>query len=152
VDSRYRLGEFKGIYGMTPNQEEAEALAGSRLDSESALLAAGKDLLARFELELLLITQGSRGMALFAKEGCSLIPVFGSAQVADVTGAGDTVIGTLSLALAAGASPLEAALLANLAGGLVVMKTGTATIGPEELRGAVTQAGQVLKEVRWVPS
>ena len=73
----------------------------------------------------------------------------GSEQVADVTGAGDTVIGTFALALAGGASPAEAALLANYAGGLVVMKAGTATISPEELREAVASDHVTLEASRW---
>ena len=77
------------------------------------------------------------------------LPVHGTDQVADVTGAGDTVIGTFALALAAGADPLEAALLANYAGGIVVMKMGTATCSPEELRRAVETDLRPLKELRW---
>jgi bifunctional ADP-heptose synthase (sugar kinase/adenylyltransferase) len=75
--------------------------------------------------------------------------VHGTDQVADVTGAGDTVLGTFALAAAAGASPLEAALLANYAGGVVVMKTGTATLGRDELRDAVRSDGRPLEELRW---
>jgi bifunctional ADP-heptose synthase (sugar kinase/adenylyltransferase) len=77
------------------------------------------------------------------------VPVHGTDQVADVTGAGDTVIGTFSLALAAGASPLEAALLANFAGGVVVMKRGTATLDRNELGNAVRAGAWLLSEVRW---
>jgi bifunctional ADP-heptose synthase (sugar kinase/adenylyltransferase) len=86
----------------------------------------------------LLVTRGSRGMALFS-DGVAVdrIPVHGTDQVADVTGAGDTVLATFALALSAGATPLEAALLANFAGGVVVMKMGTAVVTPEELRAAV---------------
>jgi bifunctional ADP-heptose synthase (sugar kinase/adenylyltransferase) len=80
-------------------------------------------------------------MALFqnSAEKPLLIPVHGTDQVADVTGAGDTVLATFSLALASGATPLEAACLANFAGGVVVMKMGTATVAPEELREAIAQ-------------
>ena len=84
-------------------------------------------------------------------ESCH-IPVHGTDQVADVTGAGDTVIGTFSLALAAGATPLEAALLANYAGGVVVMKLGTATLTPEELREAVTSDSRLLRDLEWARS
>ena len=86
----------------------------------------------------MLVTRGSRGMALFERDRPTVhIPIFGSDQIADVTGAGDTVIATMTLALAAGASFLEAARLANYAGGLVVMKRGTATVSAEELRQAI---------------
>jgi bifunctional ADP-heptose synthase (sugar kinase/adenylyltransferase) len=89
--------------------------------------------------EALLITRGSRGMALFERERAEpiLIPVYGTDQVADVTGAGDTVIAAFTLALAAGASYAEAAKIANYAGGIVVMKMGTATVSSDELRRAV---------------
>ena len=76
----------------------------------------------------------------------------GTDQVADVTGAGDTVIGTFALALAAGGTPLEAALLANYAGGVVVMKAGTATLTREELAAAVRMDPRPLRELQWARS
>ena len=86
----------------------------------------------------MLVTRGSRGMALFQPRQTTIhMPIFGSDEVADVTGAGDTVIATSALALAAGASFHEAARLANYAGGLVVMKRGTATVSPRELSAAI---------------
>jgi rfaE bifunctional protein kinase chain/domain len=137
-DSRYRLASFTGVNGATPNQEEAEALTGRLLDTgEEALIAAGSTLLEQLDSDFLLITRGSLGMALFEESSLTEIPVHGTQQVADVTGAGDTVIGTLSLARAAGASPLEAALLANYAAGIVVRKPGTAVPTMSELRHAV---------------
>jgi rfaE bifunctional protein kinase chain/domain len=136
-DSRYRLPEFAGVDGATPNEEEAEAMLGRRLGDGAALLASGAELRARLAARIVLVTRGSVGMALFDASGCAHVPVHGTDQVADVTGAGDTVIGTFSLALAAGATPLEAALLANYAGGVVVMKRGTATLSRDELRAAV---------------
>ena len=153
VDSRFRLGEFRGVDGATPNEEEAEALWGGALDAaEGGLDRAGAELRRRIDARFLLVTRGSRGMALFDGDGAAHLPVHGSDQVADVTGAGDTVIGTFALALAAGASPLEAALLANYAGGVVVMKMGTATLGPDELRAAVTSDARPLEELRWASS
>ncbi len=86
-------------------------------------------------------------MSLFTGDGIWHLPVHGTDQVADVTGAGDTVIGTLALALAAGASPLEAACLANYAGGVVVRKMGTATLSPEELRAAVASDAELLGRI-----
>jgi bifunctional ADP-heptose synthase (sugar kinase/adenylyltransferase) len=88
-------------------------------------------------------------MSLFAKTGAAHLPVHGTDQVADVTGAGDTVIGTLALALAAGATPLEAAILADYAGGVVVAKMGTATLSAAELRRAVESDTRPVTDLRW---
>ena len=84
--------------------------------------------------------------------GAAHLPVHGTDQVADVTGAGDTVIGTFALGLAAGATPLEAALLANYAGGVVVMKMGTATLSPEELKRAIRSDPRPVEELLWARS
>ena len=138
VDSRHRLAEFTGVDAATPNEEELEESAGAVLDSDAALAKAGADLRARMRCDCLLVTRGSRGMSLFSDSSAPVgIPVHGTDQVADVTGAGDTVLATFALALSAGASPLEAALLANFAGGVVVMKMGTAVVTPDELAAAV---------------
>ena len=150
-DSRYRLTDYIGLDGSTPNLEEAEQALGRTLrdDDREALDAAGRELLQRFGSRLLLVTRGSAGMSLFtvgAPAGRHL-PVHGTDQVADVTGAGDTVIGTFALAQAAGASPLEAAALANYAGGVVVMKMGTATVSPDELRDAVRSDPELLQRI-----
>ncbi len=150
ADSRYRLGEFRGLDGATPNEEEAEALLGASInDDPDRLEEAGRRLREDLQARFLLITRGSRGMSLFRPQLSAHLPVSGTDQVADVTGAGDTVIGTFALALAAGADPLEAALLANYAGGVVVMKMGTATCSPEELKRAVESDPLPLKELRW---
>jgi rfaE bifunctional protein kinase chain/domain len=158
-DSRYRLGEFAGLNGATPNEEEAEALLGGAIEDDPGRLeAGGRRLLDRLAARFLLITRGSRGMSLFtagevgSPGGAAHLPVHGTDQVADVTGAGDTVIGTFALALAAGATPLEAALLANYAGGVVVMKMGTATLSPEELKRAVRSDPRPLEELQWARS
>ncbi len=143
-DSRYRLGEFLGLAGATPNLEEAENLLARSLDEPKALLVGGFELLKRMRADFLLITRGSSGMTLFSARGAAHLPVHGTDQVADVTGAGDTVIGTFAVALAAGATPLEAACLANYAGGVVVMKMGTATLSPDELKEAVTSDPSLL--------
>lgn len=149
VDSRFRLAEFRGADGATPNEEEAEALHGDSLDAPPGFEKAGQALRARLDSRFLLVTRGSRGMALFTAEGTAHVPVHGSDQVADVTGAGDTVIGTMALAFAAGATPLEAALLANYAGGIVVMKMGTATISADELRAAISTDPAPIERTRW---
>jgi rfaE bifunctional protein kinase chain/domain len=149
-DSRYRLAEFAGLDGATPNEEEAEALLkGPISESQGQLIAAGTELLDLLGAKFLLITRGSFGMCLFDQEGMTQIPVHGTDQVADVTGAGDTVIGTFALAMAAGASPLEAALMANFAGGIVVMKRGTATLSRRELELAITADPRPLAKMKW---
>jgi rfaE bifunctional protein kinase chain/domain len=107
-------------------------------DDVRVLERAGRELLKRTRMKAVLITRGSRGMALFEAGSPTVhVPIFGSDEVADVTGAGDTVIAALTLALAAGATFYEAARLANYAGGIVVMKRGTATVSPQELREAI---------------
>ncbi len=140
LDSRYRLLDFRGLTTCTPNESEVEAALGIHInDDPEALERAGRLLLRRTGMHAVLITRGSRGMALFQPKQATIhVPIFGADEVADVTGAGDTVIAAFGLALAAGASFYEAARLANYAGGLVVMKRGTATISAQELSDAVT--------------
>jgi rfaE bifunctional protein kinase chain/domain len=141
VDSRFSLLSFRGMTAVTPNEPEVEAALGISIGHDSRRLeAAGRTLLRRLGVRAVLITRGSDGMALFEAGRAPLhIPIFGSDQVADVTGAGDTVIATFTLALAAGATPAEASYLANYAGGIVVMKRGTATVSGAELARAVAQ-------------
>jgi rfaE bifunctional protein kinase chain/domain len=143
LDSRYDLLRYPDVTAATPNEEEAAAAAGISLADENGngenLRFVAETLQSTLDCEAVLITRGSRGMALFEKErnDALLIPVYGTDQVADVTGAGDTVIATFTLALAAGASYAEAAKLANYGGGIVVMKMGTATVSNDELRHAI---------------
>ena len=139
VDSRYALLAFTGMTTCTPNESEVEHLLGIRIGEDiNVLEKAGRELLSRTKAGAVLITRGSRGMALFEPKRATVhIRIHGSDQIADVTGAGDTVIATMTLALAAGATFEEAAHLANYAGGVVVMKRGTATITADELRMAI---------------
>lgn len=142
LDSRYDLLRYPDVTAATPNEEEAAAAAAISLydDNDGANVAAVAQTLQQgLDADAILITRGSRGMALFERDGKEplFIPVYGADQVADVTGAGDTVIATFTLALAAGGSYAEAAKLANYAGGIVVMKMGTATVSNEELRHAI---------------
>jgi rfaE bifunctional protein kinase chain/domain len=139
LDSRYRLTDFHGLTTCTPNESEVEQILAVRIDDDPDVLErAGRLLLQRTGMQAVLITRGSRGMALFERRQRTIhVPIFGSDEVTDVTGAGDTVIATFGLALAAGASFYEAARLANYAGGLVVMKRGTATVSAAELSEAV---------------
>ena len=139
VDSRYNLMRFRGCTACTPNQAEVEASLGISIDDNPRNLeAAGRLLLKRTRARGVVITRGSRGMAVFVPgRRTDHISIYGSDEVADVTGAGDTVIATLTLALSAGASLYEAACLANYAGGLVVLKRGTATASRDELIAAI---------------
>lgn len=142
LDSRYDLLRYSKVTAATPNEEEAASAAGISLwdsDDGAPLRQVAQTLQRSLDCEAVLITRGSRGMALHQRGGDDpmLIPVYGTDQVADVTGAGDTVIATFTLALAAGSSFAEAAKLANYAGGIVVMKMGTATASTEELSHAI---------------
>jgi rfaE bifunctional protein kinase chain/domain len=136
VDSRHALTRYRGLTACAPNESEVEQSLGLRVDDNLRVLErAGRQLLEQTRMQAVIITRGSRGMAVFEPGTPTVhIPIFGSDQVADVTGAGDTVMAALTLALAAGASIEAAARLANVAGGLVVMKRGTATVSAAELR------------------
>jgi D-glycero-beta-D-manno-heptose-7-phosphate kinase len=138
VDSRYDLPRFTGLTAATPNEAELEALSGTRADDERAVEKTGRQLLERLDARLLLVTRGSRGVAVLEREGGStFLPIHGTDEIADVTGAGDTVLSVFTVALAAGATAVEAATLANIAGGIVVMKRGTATVSAAELAQAL---------------
>ena len=144
VDSRFGLLRFRGMTAVTPNEPEVEEALGVTIGHDRRKLeSAGRELLQRLACKAVLVTRGSDGMTLFERGRPPLhIPVHGSDQVADVTGAGDTVIATFTLALASGASPEEAARLANYAGGIVVMKHATATVSADELLAAVRGSGR----------
>ena len=147
LDSRHRLLEFSGVTAATPNEAEVEELLGTHIGTDwSRLVAAGEQIVEEMKLESLLITRGKDGMVAFPRRHKAVdIPIFGSDEVADVTGAGDTVIATFTAALAAGASTEEAAHLANYAGGIVVMKRGTATVSQAELLQALDQAAPAIQ-------
>jgi rfaE bifunctional protein kinase chain/domain len=167
ADSRFELAAYRGVWIATPNEEEAAAAAGggthsaeagaadarapgaqaqgtiarSRVDADADAASYGPALLARLDARALLVTRGSRGMSLFLRGGDRLdIPVIGPDEVADVTGAGDTVASAVILGLAAGAGPRDAARLANAAASVVVMKRGAATATPDEVRRALVAA------------
>ena len=141
LDARYNLADYAkaGILSATPNEAELEALHHTTIGANfDELTRCGRATLAAMKLEALLVTRGRDGMALFETRGrVTRIPVHGSDQAVDVTGAGDTVLAAYTLSLACGASPLEAAHIANIAGGLVVMKRGTATVSRAELLDAI---------------
>jgi rfaE bifunctional protein kinase chain/domain len=142
LDSRFRLLQYAGVTAATPNEPEVEDALGVRIGHDwNKLLSAGEQLMTRMKLQSLVITRGRDGMVAFNHKHRPVdIPIHGSDQVADVTGAGDTVIAAFTAALAAGATTEEAAQLANYAGGIVVMKRGTATVSREELLQAIDHA------------
>jgi rfaE bifunctional protein kinase chain/domain len=144
--------EFSGVTAATPNESEVEEALGIRIGSGNdndweRLLAAGDQIAGEMDLESLVITRGKDGMVVFPRRHKPVdIPIHGSDEVADVTGAGDTVIAAFTAALAAGASAEEAAHLANYAGGIVVMKRGTATVSQQELLEALDKTPPVARE------
>jgi D-glycero-beta-D-manno-heptose-7-phosphate kinase len=152
LDSRHRMLEFSGVTAATPNESEVEAVLGIRIGTDNEndwerLVAAGDQIAGEMNLESLLITRGKDGMVVFPRRHKPVdIPIYGSDEVADVTGAGDTVIATFTAALAAGATSEEAAYLANYAGGIVVMKRGTATVSQQELLEALDKTAPVARE------
>jgi len=146
-DSRHRIERFSGVHAATPNLQELEESAGHGLSSDEDVAVAAEALRQRLDAAFVLATRGNRGMTLVAEnQPPNHIPVYGTDEVADVTGAGDTVLAVLTAALAVGATPMEAARLANYGGGVVVMKLGTATVSRNELRTAIRQSlgGHVL--------
>ena len=136
VDSRYDLLRYRNLTACTPNESEVEHALGVRINDHPRVLErAGRDVLTRTGMQAVLVTRGSRGMALFVPGSPTVhIPIFGSDEIADVTGAGDTVMAAMALTLASGATFDQAARLANCAGGIVVMKRGTATVSAAELK------------------
>jgi len=140
VDSRFRLSSFPGFTSATPNEDEVEELLGEKHVDRVALELAAQKLRQQLGYEALLVTRGGHGMMLVEDGVAPLhIEAVGSKQPVDVTGAGDTVIATYTLALAAGASFAEAARLANLAGGIVVSKRGTSTVSVDEMLSSMAQ-------------
>ena len=138
VDSRFRLSDFSGFTAATPNEDEVENLVGAPITTTEELERSASRLKQDLRYKALLVTRGSRGMMLLSDEDTALHIAAVGAQAVDGTGAGDTVIATFALALASDASFAEAAQLANHAGGLVVMKRGTASISTAELERAIS--------------
>jgi rfaE bifunctional protein kinase chain/domain len=140
VDSRHNLTAYSGITAATPNEPEVETILGKTVDTEN-LSSAGNEILQKLDAKALIITRGKNGMMLFTSSAEPVsIPIFGSPDIVDVTGAGDTVISTFAMAVSAGISFYDAARLANCAAGIVVMKRGAATVTQDELREAIQVA------------
>jgi D-beta-D-heptose 7-phosphate kinase/D-beta-D-heptose 1-phosphate adenosyltransferase len=125
---------YKGVTVITPNHHEASMAARKEIRNDKDLLEVGRHLISRYKCEHLLITRGEEGMSLFDRDSrCRHIPTVAK-EVYDVTGAGDTVISAFTLALAVGASPIEAAIISNHAAGIVVGEVGTATVSGGHLK------------------
>jgi len=138
VDPKVRhFALYRGAAVVTPNQTEAEQATGVRIRDAAGLREAGQKILKTLHCRAVLITRGEHGMALFEQDRKPVEIPTAARQVFDVTGAGDTVIASFALALAAGATLPEAAMLANYAAGVVVGKIGTATVSPEEVLAAI---------------
>lgn len=137
VDSRHSLFKFKNVTAITPNEPEVEELLDVSLEGNEYVPYAGKKLLDTINCSNALITRGKKGMVIFEQGTDHVdIPIFGSDEVADVTGAGDTVISTFTLGLVSSLTCVAAAKLSNIAGGIVVMKSGTAVVTAEELKSS----------------
>jgi rfaE bifunctional protein kinase chain/domain len=130
---------YKGATVVTPNTAEASVASGIPIDDFPSLKKAGEILLKRLRCNVLVVTRGEEGMAIFEPHQEPLLVPTVAKEVYDVTGAGDTVIGTMALALGAGAKVIDATNLANFAAGIVVAKVGTATVHQEELMKVVRQ-------------
>lgn len=138
VDSRYRIKDFTGVDYIKQNDAEVAAIVGFELENEELLLKAGAMLLKQMRAKGILITRGSRGMTLFEANGAVHdIPVSNCSEVFDVSGAGDTCVAAMILALSAGVEPVLAAELSNFASGIAVRKLGTATVTSGELEEAI---------------
>jgi rfaE bifunctional protein kinase chain/domain len=141
VDAHGDLYRFQGVTLATPNQPEAEATLGRQLHEPTELRQGGEELIRGMQAQGLLLTRGSQGMVVLDGKGLyQELPPYQVAEIRDATGAGDTVAATATLALAAGASLLEAATLSTIAAGLVVRRFGAATTSPDELRAAAASA------------
>jgi rfaE bifunctional protein kinase chain/domain len=153
VDARYGLSHYGGVTLAKPNEVELEQAVGRAIgDDPLALERAGRELLQKLRTRSLLVTRGRSGMALLRPGAATaLVPVHGSADAVDVTGAGDTVMAATTLALAAGADPVQAMRLANVAGALKVQKPGTATVSLAELRAELQRAPVARPELLAAP-
>ncbi|AKT53877.1 bifunctional heptose 7-phosphate kinase/heptose 1-phosphate adenyltransferase [Selenomonas sp. oral taxon 478] len=142
VDARYDILSYAGVGYVKQNDAELAAALGRELRSAADIHAAGRELLARLSADGVLITRGADGMTLFLADGSATdIPVSDHSEIFDVSGAGDTCVAVMALALAAGVDPVTAARLSNTASGIAVRKRGTATVAWAELQAALTAEG-----------
>jgi rfaE bifunctional protein kinase chain/domain len=139
LDSRSQLLHFPGVSLATPNEPEIKAIfPQKKFITDDDFLRAGSELLGKLAAEGIVLKRGQKGMLVFSRgQKTNILDIYGTAQIVDVTGAGDTVLAVLGLGLAAGASLLDAARLANIAGGIVVMHEGAYPVGLQELLDAL---------------
>jgi D-beta-D-heptose 7-phosphate kinase/D-beta-D-heptose 1-phosphate adenosyltransferase len=135
------FASYVGVTAITPNQKEAGAAVGEAITDDASLLRVGWELSARLKAECVIITRGEHGMALFMSDGELVHLPTVAREVFDVTGAGDTVVSALAVALGAGASMVEAAMIANHAAGLVIREVGTASVGTDEIERSFRELG-----------
>ena len=140
VDSRRQLGRFRGAHTLKPNLSELEGVAGADLHRRDQVIAAAQDLCRRADAGAVLVTLGRDGMQLVERDALRAVPVFGDDEVADVTGAGDSVLAAYTVALAAGLDRFDAARVATVAGAVAVSHHGTHAVTIAELRQALTDA------------
>ena len=140
VDAQRDLGRYKGITSMTPNLPDTQKYVGLYLKNKEDFLKAGNKLLSETGADAILITCGADGMVVIEPDNkYTHIPVFNKAEVFDVTGAGDTVTAVYTLALACGAEPVYAAIIGNIAAGIVVKQFGCATTSIDEILDSVPE-------------
>ena len=137
LDARYRLAEYRGVSLATPNESEASAAAGMAIDDDRALTRAARRLRRTLQARHLIVTRGRDGLTLWDDAGGSSLEAWGGREAVDVTGAGDAVVATATLALAAGAPPLAAAALATVAGSVAVSRRGAVAVTARELTAAL---------------
>ena len=134
VDAQENLGRYHNVTCLTPNQPDAEKAVGYEIKNKEDAIRAGKDLLKITNSEMMLLTRGDEGMMVFYGDGKYYnIPAFNKTDVFDVTGAGDTVVAAFTLALAAGATPKQAAIIGNLAASIVIRQYGCAVTSQTEM-------------------
>lgn len=135
ADVQKDMARYKGVYALTPNQPDSEKAVGYFIRDEKTLNSAGADILKLTDANVLLLTRGGDGMTVFekGKQTHTDVPVFNKTSVFDVTGAGDTVVASFTLALAAGAEPKYAAIIGNIAASIVIRSFGCATTTIDEL-------------------
>ncbi|MEI6614730.1 MAG: PfkB family carbohydrate kinase [Chrysiogenales bacterium] len=140
LDSRNHLLDFPGVNLTTPNEPEFKNLfPQKKFLRDDDFIKAGSELIDKLAVEGIVLKRGQKGMVVFARgQKTNILDIYGTAQIVDVTGAGDTVLAVLGLGLAAGASLLAAAQLANIAGGIVVMHEGAYPVGRQELLDALS--------------
>lgn len=139
-ESHFR--SYVGVTAITPNQKEAGEAVGVKITDESSLLRVGWELRDTLDAECVVITRGEQGMSLFLSGGEAVHLPTVAREVFDVTGAGDTVVSALAVALAAGATMVEAAVIANHAAGLVIREVGTASVRREEIERSFEELGE----------